>query len=146
MPNRQNDRNRSSTKPNEFFEKPLHSPKITLWCGLSVNKIYGPYFFEDHETEQPQIINSVTYLKMLTTILSNNTYPDEWFQQDGATAHTARVNMDWLKARFPQRLISHRSDFPWPAKSLICPLLTSFLVVLQWRISDCTVLDRSIEK
>ena len=23
----------------------------------------------------------------------------------------------WLNARFPQRLILHRSDFPWPARS-----------------------------
>lgn len=117
MPNRQNYRNWSPTKPNDFFEKPLHSPKITVWCGLSGNKIYGPYFFEDPETEQPEVINSDTYLKMLTTIFPNNTYPDEWFQQDGATAHTARNTISWLKARFSQRLISHRSDFPWPARS-----------------------------
>ena len=100
-----------------FFEKPLHSPKIRVWCGLSGNKIYGPYFFEDPETEQPQTINSDTYLEMLIRILPNNTYFDEWFQQDEDTAHAARVAIDCLKARFIQRLISHKSDFLWPVWS-----------------------------
>ena len=27
---------------------------MTIWCG---NKIFGPYFFEDPETEHPQAIN-----------------------------------------------------------------------------------------
>lgn len=116
-PNRHNYRNWSSAKPNDFFEKPLHSPKITVWCGLSGHKIYGPYFFEDPATEHPQTINSNTYLEMLKTILSANTHPDEWYQQDGATAHTSRDTMSWLKDRFHHRLISHKSDFPWPARS-----------------------------
>ena len=100
----------SSTKPNEFFEIPLHSTKITVWCGLSGNKIYWPFFYEDPDAEQPQTINS------------NKTYPNEWLQQDGSTALTARVTMDLLRARFPQRLISQRSDFPYQQGHLFCPL------------------------
>ena len=42
---------------------------------------------------------------------------DDWFQQDGATAHTARSCMEWLKNRYSGKLISHRSEFPWPARS-----------------------------
>ena len=34
------------------------------------------------------------------------------FQQNGATAHTARENMDMLKMNFPQRVISHFGDVP----------------------------------
>ena len=33
MPNRQNYRNLSATKPNYFFERSLHSPKITVGVG-----------------------------------------------------------------------------------------------------------------
>lgn len=40
-----------------------------------------------------------------------------WFQQDGATAHTARVSMDCLREAFPGRLISLRGDVNWPARS-----------------------------
>ncbi len=54
---------------------------------------------------------------MLTAMFSENTYPDEWFQLDGATAHTSRNVISWPNTRFSQRLISHKSDFPWPARS-----------------------------
>ena len=40
-----------------------------------------------------------------------------WFQQDGATAHTARDTMQLLREHFPERLISLRGDHPWPARS-----------------------------
>ena len=40
-----------------------------------------------------------------------------WFQQDGATAHTARISMDFLREVFPRRLISLRGDVNWPALS-----------------------------
>ena len=36
--NKQNFRKWSRTKPEEVYEKPLHSPKVTVWCCLSSNK------------------------------------------------------------------------------------------------------------
>ena len=42
---------------------------------------------------------------------------DHYFQQDGASCHTSRTSMDWLKSNFPDRLISRKSDVPWPANS-----------------------------
>ena len=47
--NKQNFRKWSRTKPEEVYGKPLHSQKVTVWCGLISNRIYGPYFFEDPE-------------------------------------------------------------------------------------------------
>lgn len=38
----------------------------------------------------------------------------QWFQQDGATAHTARATRDWLRERFGARLISKSEACPWP--------------------------------
>jgi len=40
-----------------------------------------------------------------------------WFQQDGATAHTARTSMNLLREHFPKRLISLRGDLQWSAHS-----------------------------
>ncbi len=37
-----------------------------------------------------------------------------WFQQDGATAHTARRSRQLMQERFPGRLISLRGDVSWP--------------------------------
>jgi len=39
-----------------------------------------------------------------------------WFQQDGATAHTARKSMVVSRKMFPGRLISLRGDISWPAR------------------------------
>ncbi|XP_025200175.1 uncharacterized protein LOC112598060 [Melanaphis sacchari] len=37
-----------------------------------------------------------------------------WFQQDGATAHTARCSRAVLQKMFPGRLISLRENITWP--------------------------------
>jgi hypothetical protein len=42
-----------------------------------------------------------------------------WFQQDGATVHTARASMSVLREMFPQHVISRGSDVPLPAHSLL---------------------------
>ena len=43
--------------------------------------------------------------------------PNSWFQQDGATSHTTVECLHWLKETFQNRLISHKSEFPWPPRS-----------------------------
>jgi hypothetical protein len=40
-----------------------------------------------------------------------------WFQQEWATAHTARNAMLVLYKMFPARVISRRGNIEWPAKS-----------------------------
>jgi len=37
-----------------------------------------------------------------------------WFQQDGATAHTANESMTIVRNMFPGDLISRFGDVPWP--------------------------------
>jgi len=40
-----------------------------------------------------------------------------WFQQDGATAHTANDSMTIVRNTFPGHLISRFGDVPWPPRS-----------------------------
>jgi len=40
-----------------------------------------------------------------------------WFQQEGATAHTAVISIAALRRLFPQRVISRFGDVPWPPRS-----------------------------
>ncbi|GFW35011.1 uncharacterized protein TNCV_979491 [Trichonephila clavipes] len=40
-----------------------------------------------------------------------------WFQQDGATCHTARATIDLLKDMFGDRLISRFGPVNWPLRS-----------------------------
>ena len=44
-------------------------------------------------------------------------HPQLWFQQDGATAHTARDTMATLRDIFGNCIISPRSVFSWPLGS-----------------------------
>jgi hypothetical protein len=40
-----------------------------------------------------------------------------WFQQNGATAQTARIAMRVLNEMLPARVISRRGNIEWPARS-----------------------------
>ena len=35
------------------------------------------------------MVTTDTYIEMLNMMFVNDIYPDQWFQQDGATAHTS---------------------------------------------------------
>ncbi|KAJ4432867.1 hypothetical protein ANN_21506 [Periplaneta americana] len=37
-----------------------------------------------------------------------------WFQQDGASAHTAKNSMPVVRCMYPGHIISRRGDIPWP--------------------------------
>ncbi|GFS56714.1 pogo transposable element with KRAB domain [Trichonephila clavipes] len=75
------------------------------------------------------------------TILTEKTYSDLhlasfvhytmlrelWFQQDGATCHTARATIDLLKYTFGDRLISRFGPVNWPPRSCDLTPLDYFL-------------------
>ncbi|CAH2087395.1 unnamed protein product [Euphydryas editha] len=42
--------------------------------------------------------------------LAGNNLADMWFQQDGATCHTARATIDLLKESFDERIISRNGS------------------------------------
>ncbi|GFT97205.1 DUF4817 domain-containing protein [Trichonephila clavipes] len=52
-----------------------------------------------------------------------------WFQQDGATCHTARATIDLLKDTFGDRLISRFGPVNWPPRSCDLTPLDYFLWV-----------------
>lgn len=86
---------------------------------MSAMGIIGPYFFE--ENERAVTVNGARYRHMIEEFflprLEEMNVRNVWFQQDGATAHTARDSMDLLRQHFPDRLISLRGNLPWPARS-----------------------------
>ena len=92
--------------------------KCIVWCGITPEEIIGPYFFENGETVAVSV-NGIQYRAMIENFLrpevENN--PQLWFQQDGATFHTARPIMALLHEIFGDRIISRFSDFNWPPRS-----------------------------
>ncbi|GFV73703.1 putative transposable element [Trichonephila clavipes] len=59
--------------------------------------------------------------------LNNNGVQELWFQQDGATCHTARATIDLLKDTFGDRLISRFGPVNWPPRSCDLTPLDYFL-------------------
>ncbi|GFU90179.1 transposable element Tc3 transposase [Trichonephila clavipes] len=107
--NKQNCRIWSEATPQVYVETPLHREKLTIWCALWAGGIIVPYFFkidEDHNVT----VNCDRYRAMITNLfipeLNNHDVQELWFQQDGATCHTARAPIDLLKDTFGDRIIS----------------------------------------
>ena len=106
----------------ELHERLLHSETVTVWCAVGEFGVLGPYFFED-KNGSTVTITSTHYIEMLENFLQpqlKELAADVeviWFQQDGATAHTAQRTMCYLREHFPRYIISHRGNIPWPARS-----------------------------
>ncbi|GFX33616.1 transposable element Tc3 transposase [Trichonephila clavipes] len=102
--NKQNCRIWSEANPQVYVETPLHPEKLTVWCALWAGGIIGPYFFKNDEGHN-----------------------ELWFQQDGATCHTARATINLLKDTFGDRLISRFGPVNWPPRSCDLTPLDYFL-------------------
>ncbi|GFU03769.1 uncharacterized protein TNCV_1635281 [Trichonephila clavipes] len=59
--------------------------------------------------------------------LNNHDVQELWFQQDGATCHTARATIDLLKDTFGDHLISRFRPVNWPPRSCDLTPLDYFL-------------------
>lgn len=116
--NKQNNRFWGSQNPKNLHQKSLHAIRVTVWCGITAQKVYGPFFFENDQGVC-ETINGERYRVMLQNFLFPQLPPNAniWFQQDGATAHTARATMDLLRQQFPNRIISKNGDLRWPPRS-----------------------------
>ena len=103
-----------------IHEKPLHAQRATVWCGFWAGGVIGPYFFEN-DAGNAVTVNGVRYRNMITEFLwpqlDGMDMEGMWFQQDGATCHTACETMELLREKFPGRVISRNGDRNWPPRS-----------------------------
>ncbi|GFX83161.1 putative DD41D transposase [Trichonephila clavipes] len=128
--NKQNCRIWSEANPQVYVETSLHPEKLTVWCALWAGGIIGPYFFKNDEGHNVTV-NGDRYRAMITNFfipeLNNHGVQELWFQQDGATCHTARAAIDLLKDTFDDRLISRFGPVNWPPRSYDLTPLDYFL-------------------
>ncbi|GFS93819.1 DUF4817 domain-containing protein [Trichonephila clavipes] len=120
----------TEANPQVYVETPLHPEKVTVWCALWAGGIIGPYFFKNDEGYNVTV-NGDWYRAMITNFfipeLNNHDVQKLWFQQDGATCHTARATIDLLKDTFGDRLISRFGPVNWPPRSCDLTPLDYFL-------------------
>ncbi|GFW35013.1 transposable element Tc3 transposase [Trichonephila clavipes] len=128
--NKQSCRIWSEANPQVYVETPLHPEKLTVWCALWAGGIIGPYFFKNDKG--PNVtVNGDRYRAMITNFfmpeLNNHDVQELWFQQDGATYHTARATIYLLKYTFGDRLFSRFRSVNWPQRSCDLTPLDHFL-------------------
>ena len=105
----------------------------------------GPYFFEDG-AGNAVTVNGERYRNMITEFLwpqlDGMDLEDMWFQQDGATCHTARETTDLLREKFPASHISRNGDQNWPLRPCDLTACDYFL----WGLVKSRVMSTSHEQ
>nr|CAI5829300.1 unnamed protein product [Callosobruchus analis] len=116
--NKQNSRFWGTESPRIIHEREVHPIKCIVWCGVTSQCIIGPFFFEG-EYSNAETVTRERYRDMLQHFLqlALENMPEMWFQQDGATARTARATMELLREIFGHRIISRNSVIMYPARS-----------------------------
>jgi len=86
-----------------------------MWCAVAAFAIIGPYFFVDERgnvtSERYAHVLQDFFIPRLQGLPVNKT---TYFQQDGATSHTAKIAMNILCPLFPGHLISRYGEIEWP--------------------------------
>ncbi|GFU54196.1 uncharacterized protein TNCV_3618531 [Trichonephila clavipes] len=86
-------------------------------------------FSEEHPATETKVDSGIGTLTSRTVGQSGTEYEETelWFQQDGATCHTARATIVLLKDTFGDRLISRFGPVNWPPRSCDLTPLDYFL-------------------
>ncbi|PNF43528.1 hypothetical protein B7P43_G03919 [Cryptotermes secundus] len=117
--NRHNVRIWGTEHQHETAEHERDSPKVNVFCAVSQDKLYGPFFFGGNTvTGQP-------YLDMLQNWLFTSLQADSHdfiFQQDGAPPHWHLMVRVLLNEKVPQQWIGRKGAqdlalCAWPARS-----------------------------
>jgi hypothetical protein len=108
--NTQNNRYWNSQNSHLTHAVQLHPLKVGLWCAVSARRIVVPVFY--------QKINCERYVQVILGQFFPELTEEErlydWFQQDSAAAHTARMSIQALSDVFGGRIISRGI---WPPLS-----------------------------
>ena len=98
----------------------MHPEKLTVWCGLWSGGIIGPFFFKN-DAGATVTVNGIRYRAMINQflfpIIDDMDTDDIWFQQDGATCHTANETINLLKETFGESIISRNGPVNWAPRS-----------------------------
>ena len=117
--NTQNNRFWATTAPDIVKERPLHSLKCTAWCAVSSSGVIDPFWSEDGQG-RTQTERYRRIFRRFVTVMQRrcaDTHAIQWFQQDGATPHTAHETTKLIQECFGTRVISRNTPHPWPAIS-----------------------------
>ena len=96
----------------KVFQEIERNKRKTRGGQISANRVFGPYFFETNVNKENylEMIKSFFWPKLLNTL----DYKKYYFQQDGATPHTADIVQSWLSEKFGKKFLDKKK---WPPRS-----------------------------
>lgn len=117
--NRHNVRIWGSENPGIVVQHERDSPKLNVFCAISSDKVYGPFFFAE------KTVTGITYLDTLEQWLFPQLLEDSGnfiFMQDGAPAHFHELVRTFLNNTIPNRWIGRGGEEDlifrrWPPRS-----------------------------
>jgi hypothetical protein len=104
----------SKSQPDVGVEQSLQDQKILVWCAISAKKFFEPYFFDTSVTQHNYLAMLKDFFWPRPKVLKCADYEKLYFQQDGATSHTANTVQTWLSDKFKRKFI--HKDL-WPPRS-----------------------------
>lgn len=115
--NRHNVRIWGTENPKAYVEHVRDSPKVNVFCAISREAVYGPFFFTE-TTVTGMIYLDMLQLWLMPQLLNN----DFIFQQDGCPAHYHNEVRQYLNTELPRRWIGRASEedqhiMLWPPRS-----------------------------
>ncbi|GBM42445.1 hypothetical protein AVEN_139882-1 [Araneus ventricosus] len=123
--NTQNCRKWERENPFQMQPLPLHSEKVTVWCGCTAAFIVGPFFFEEIGPSGP--VTCTVIGTRYESLLHNQLIPAQQQRgcvdsricmQDGAPQHIATPVKQLLNLHFGNdRIISRHFATAWPPRS-----------------------------
>lgn len=147
--NHQNFRYWSPTNPQITQERPLHSPRVTVWAAIGSCGVIGPFFIHENVTGQSYL--ALLQQQFLPAVQQFHDFNSVVFMQDGAPPHWSRPVREWLSVNFPNRWMGRSSpNLPWPPYSPDLTPMDFFLwgwmkdVVYQEPIANVEVLEARI--
>lgn len=120
--NSRNYRHWATERPDEVIQRNLHVQKATAWVALSARGVIGPFWFCD-ENGATVTVTADRYISVLGQFwrslgrFCGHERANQWLMQDGATPHTAKRVIKWLRDHFDERVISRLMDHPWAPHS-----------------------------
>ena len=116
-PNKQISRYWAPSNPHTVIEcKKAHGEKVMAWVGIVDGRILPVVWFQGS-------VNSKVYLEQVLkntvwqSVKNLATRIQYWFQQDGASCHVTAECLDFLHAKFGERIISRSTIHHWPPYS-----------------------------
>ena len=145
--NKHNVRIWGSENRHETREVSRDSAKVTVWCALAIDRVIGPYYFDERNVTGESYLNLLNnfFIPMLPDLPSNII-----FQQDGAPPHYSRAVRELLDSELPNSWIGRGGPINWPARSPDLTPLDFFLwgyvkdEVYRTRCPNLTQLKRRI--